>query len=375
MLHALNGLRQPVPVQSEFPNDDDTIEDSSPSVPCTSLPCKWVVPKTRKESTQEISSAIFTKHDRDKPVKRPVKLLEDFDPRPAEYRGKAKSYVPGLLKKVKYDHLGISVLLDADYNDEVLQPSSYSLPNVNALKDTVKALKDSLQVSCDEARKIEAATREQRLSSSWFEVRRYRLTASRFGEVISRRADTPPQRLVLNILKPTDFTYEKVALEAYIKKQHKCGHPDLVVSQSGFLINPSWPSLGASPDGAVYDPSNADKPFGFVEIKCPFSVRHLTPAEATHTPGFCSITDDSGNIVLKEKHSYYGQIQGQMALGERPWCDFVIYTQTDITIQRIDFNEQYWEENLPKLLSFYDNCIAPEIVSPCHTIELPVRKL
>ena len=49
----------------------------------------------------------------------------------------------------------------------------------------------------------------------------------------------------------------------------------------------------ASPDGAVYDPSNADQPFGFVEIKCPFSVRNLTPAEATRTPRFCCVTDDS----------------------------------------------------------------------------------
>ena len=52
------------------------------SVPCTSLPCKWLVPKNRKESKQEISSAIFTKHDCDKPVKRQIKLI-DFDPRPA----------------------------------------------------------------------------------------------------------------------------------------------------------------------------------------------------------------------------------------------------------------------------------------------------
>ena len=66
------------------------------------------------------------------------------------HRGKAQSYIPDLLKKVKHDHLGISVLLDAAYNDEVLQPSSYS---VEALKDTVQAIKDSLQVSCNEVRK------------------------------------------------------------------------------------------------------------------------------------------------------------------------------------------------------------------------------
>jgi len=63
MLHSLT-IHLP-----ELSHDDDTTEDSSQSVPYTSLPYKLVVPKTRKESTQEISSAIFTKHDRDKPVK------------------------------------------------------------------------------------------------------------------------------------------------------------------------------------------------------------------------------------------------------------------------------------------------------------------
>ena len=165
VLHALNGLKQPVPVQPELPHDDTT-EDYPHSVPCTSLPCKWVVPKNRKDSTQEIASAVFTKPDHDRPIKRPIKLLEDFDPRPVEYRGKAESLVSELLKKVKRDNLGVSVLFDPDYNEETLQPSSYSLPNMDALKDTVKALKESLQVSCDEARMIEANTREQRLSCS-----------------------------------------------------------------------------------------------------------------------------------------------------------------------------------------------------------------
>jgi len=67
--------------------------------------------------------------------------------------------------------------------------------------------------------------------------------------------------------------------------------------------------------------AGADKPFGFVEIKYPFSVRHLTPTEAAHTPGFCSVTDDLSNIILKKKHTYFAQIQGQMALGERPQKD------------------------------------------------------
>ena len=30
---------------------------------------------------------------------------------------------------------------------------------------------------------------------------------------------------------------------------------------------------------------------------------------------------------------------------------------------------------LPKLSEFYDNCLAPEIVSPVHALGLPIRNL
>ena len=176
----------------------------------------------------------------------------------------------------------------------------------------------------------------------WFAIRQYRLTASMFGEVISRRPETPPDKLVLR--------------------------------RVWICYKPFLPFLGASPDGAAYDPSNQYHPFGFVEIKCPYSARDKTPLEAAANPSFCC-SSTSSTLTLKRHHAYYAQIQGQMAIGERPWCDFVIYTSKGLSIQRILFDSQYWNENFPKLKSFYDNCIAPECVSPLHSVELPKRKL
>jgi len=37
---------------------------------------------------------------------------------------------------------------------------------------------------------------------------------------------------------------------------------------------------GARPDGAVHDSSATDRPYGFLEVKCPYSHRDRTPAEA-----------------------------------------------------------------------------------------------
>ena len=51
-----------------------------------------------------------------------------------------------------------------------------------------------------------------------------------------------------------------------------------------------------------------------------------------------------------------------MAAGQRLWND---YTTKGISIERIYFDLDFWENKLlPKLTSFYDNCLAPEILHP-----------
>ena len=65
-----------------------------------------------------------------------------------------------------------------------------------------------------------------------------------------------------------------------------------------------------------------------------------------------------------------------MAITERTWCDFVIFTEKDISIERIRFDSEFWTiELLPKLILFYDNCLAPEVVCPIHVLGMPVRNL
>ena len=41
---------------------------------------------------------------------------------------------------------------------------------------------------------------------------------------------------------------------------------------------------------------------------------------------FCTLNDGKPQPVLRSLHPYYSQVQGQMAVGDRPWCDFVVYT-------------------------------------------------
>lgn len=120
----------------------------------------------------------------------------------------------------------------------------------------------------------------------------------------------------------------------------------------------------------VYDPSSRAQPFCFLEVKCPYSARNITPVEGSASPGFCCTVDTTtGQLKLKEKHPYFLQIQGQMAIRGRPWCDFVVFTGKGLSVQHIKYDEKFWNETLlPKLTTFYDNCVAPEIVSPVHLL-------
>ena len=54
----------------------------------------------------------------------------------------------------------------------------------------------------------------------------------------------------------------------------------------------------------------------------------------------------------------------------------MVYTKKGISVERIPFNETYWNNKLlPNIVQFYDNCVLPEIVSPIHALGLPVRDL
>ena len=81
---------------------------------------------------------------------------------------------------------------------------------------------------------------------------------------------------------------EKVAPEACVAFQQLNGLSDLLVSPSGFIINPKYCHIGASLNGAAYDPSSTNEPLGFVKIKCSYAMKNASPKEAAHTAGFCT---------------------------------------------------------------------------------------
>ena len=136
---------------------------------------------------------------------------------------------------------------------------------------------------------------------------------------------------------------------------------NFTVYDSGLVVNPTHPYLGATPDCKVFDPTS-DRPFGLLEIKCPYTLRNHTMEAACKDRNFpCSMVDGVPKLRTDDKQGYYAQILGQLAPSGLPWCDFVIYLSgsRSLFVQCINFDPTYWNNTLlPKLTMFYfKHCI------------------
>nr|CAI5820387.1 unnamed protein product [Callosobruchus analis] len=114
---------------------------------------------------------------------------------------------------------------------------------------------------------------------------------------------------------------------------------NLNVSQCGFFVDEEHFYLGASPDGLVGE-------HDILEIKCPYSIVKMSSTEAILKGKikFANLVDNS--LHLKRNHDYYYQIF---------------------------YDQQFWQEMIPKLRQFYEQSMLPELVDPLFPKGLPIR--
>ena len=117
------------------------------------------------------------------------------------------------------------------------------------------------------------------------------------------------------------------------------------IQYTGQHIHPDYDWLAASPDGLV----GAD---GLIEVKCPFRATYTTAEEVPH---------------------YIEQMQLQMAVTGRKWCDFVIWRDGRIWIDRVEADPFWLDERFSTLCEFvidYKTTIASEELSARHLTPL-----
>jgi len=192
-------------------------------------------------------------------------------------------------------------------------------------------------------------------TNEWHQLRLGKITASRIADVmttiktgeaagrINYRAQLVAERLTgsptesfSNAAMAWGTEHEPMAREVY---ECKTGY---IVEQVAFVDHPTIPMTGASPDGLIDDD-------GLVEIKCPNTATHIDTLLAGKAPA-----------------KYIPQMQWQLCVTGRQWCDFVSFDprlpeDLQLAIYRVERDEGLiaeYEYKVREFLQSVDETIA-----------------
>jgi putative phage-type endonuclease len=181
---------------------------------------------------------------------------------------------------------------------------------------------------------------EQR-SNEWFQARKNRVTGSEVGAILGyspflkvedvmrrkvREYHGAPNEFEGNQATQWGTTNESGAIVEY---EMETGNK---VISTGFYEYEDW--LGASPDGLV----DAD---GLIEVKCPFGLRNEEAPVPFKT--------------AKDQMHYWAQMQVQMHVTRRSWCDFYQWTPNETKLEKVLYDADFIASVLPKLKLFWEN--------------------
>lgn len=184
-------------------------------------------------------------------------------------------------------------------------------------------------------------------SEEWKQARLGHVTASNMAEVMSKGKGTGEAvgrykykvRLVAERLTMTaGESYTNAAMQWGIEQeQFACiayeAQKETFVDKIGFVLHPDIKWLGVSPDRIVGHE-------GLIEVKCPNTTTHLDYLFENKVPA-----------------EYYKQIQCQLWVTGRQWCDFVSYDprlpkRNQLLIVRTERDESLIKEMEAETLKF-----------------------
>lgn len=240
----------------------------------------------------------------------------------------------------------------------------YRLLKADDLQKKAVEIFMSVSVSRTECDAIELATQLQRDSELWEAQRRGRITASSFHDVYVLRDTTSTKSLCKRLLMPKSLSHivavkwgidnEDEARQQYMQEMFS-SHESFCCKSSGLVVNPLYPHLGASPDGII---SCICCGTGLLEIKCPYNGNDSHPDSLRNKKR--SFLNSQG---LVRSHKYYTQIQGQLLICDKQFCDFVVWTTKGLISERIYVDVRFTEKLSKKLTDFYVDTFLPEILT------------
>ena len=363
---------------------------------CTSMPCSWLPPSFRNVPYAQLSDINFSnphqgrKNDSDSSNSgecSKVSTVSTSTPSQDElhslYRELSKSGKPVLLSLVpefseSYVPMCMSGTIPQPLTDHF--DKSYLDLSYPDLLNKCEEFYSSYSITPEQAKTIEEKSREQSKSRLWFQQRAGRVTASKLKSAVHTDIAQPSQSLIKSICYPESYRFksqvtswgcehETTALKEYKHQQSKT-HTDLHLSKSGFCVHHTYPFMGASPDSLVTCSCCGN---GVIEVKCPYSCRDKGLVEKSKDSRFFLKAGTDGKIALDTSHAYYYQVQAQLKFCDAKYCDFVVWRERELFIQRIYPDSAFVASALVKCELFVKVAILPELLGKWYSKE-PIKK-
>jgi putative phage-type endonuclease len=178
---------------------------------------------------------------------------------------------------------------------------------------------------------------EQR-TEEWLLARCGKVTASRVADVLAKvktgesasRKNYKMELVVQRLTGQPGESFTNAAMEWGTATEPQArmayeAHTGSFVEEKGFIDHPTIEGFGCSPDGLVGDD-------GLIEIKCMNTANHVETV-----------------IEGKPPSRYIPQMQCQMAVTGRQWCDFVAFDprlpeDLQLLVVRVDRNQEYIDQ-------------------------------
>ena len=218
---------------------------------------------------------------------------------------------------------------------------------------------------------LEKMTRGQQNSPIWVRQREGRITATVAHSIKTLKDSTPRDSVLKKIMKYDCVDLSKLDSIVYgqnneenarrlYKTDMLSSHENFVLRESGLHLDRTFALFAATPDGVtICDCCNQ----GLLEIKCSYKHRDQKIEDIIDNT-FCLDQD----LKLKKNHQYYTQIQFQMYVTGLYHCDFVVYTDEGIVVQRILYDPEFVETLVKKCQEFAFNYLVPEILQ--HKLDI-----
>lgn len=233
---------------------------------------------------------------------------------------------------------------------------------------------------------VEVLTRGQRTNQDWFAWRKNRITASVAHRIahcrfVHGQTKTPPTSYLADVTgegrrvqtraMSWGVEHEAEAVRRYQGLKSAALHRPVSVQDCGLFIDANRPWLAASPDGIVTD-SGTGQWLLCLEVKCPYKHRHHRVEDACRDdPAFClqMVDEDRQKTTkapgpryqLKSSHSYFTQIQCQLAVTGLQNADLVVFTLKETAVVPVTFDPELWAETVSRLEVFYRDAVLPHL--------------